>query len=122
MARVRFLTPNFVRIWFTCSFTVPGVTTRALAISWLEAPAANNCSTSSSRPLNGSGKGWATEVWAGIPCAGLGGLEVPFCVGETAIACSSVKGTPFSSTAPNARSEDRCASVKPFTPLISSRS
>jgi hypothetical protein len=63
---LRLLTPNFERIWLTCSLTVPGACTSAAAISWLEAPPANNCSTSSSRWLNGSGKGWATEVWAGI--------------------------------------------------------
>src|SRR5713226_4115836 len=82
MARVRFLTPNFERIWFTCSLTVPGVTTNAIAISWLEAPAANNLSTSNSRWLNGSSKGCATDVCAGLLWAGLGGWEVLSCVGE----------------------------------------
>jgi len=57
MARVRLLTPSFERIWLTCSLTVPGATTNTVAISWLEAPPANNCSTSSSRWLNGSSNG-----------------------------------------------------------------
>ena len=57
MARVRLLTPNFERIWLTCSFTVPGATTNAIAISRLEAPTATNCSTSSSRSLSGSSNG-----------------------------------------------------------------
>ena len=90
MARVRLCTPNFERIWLTWSFTVPGVTTRAVAISWLEAPAANNCSTSSSRSLNGSSKACATEVWPGLPCTGLLALDVISLVGEAAIACSAV--------------------------------
>ena len=119
---MRLLTPNLERIWLICSLTVPGASTSAAEISWLEAPPANNRSTSISRLLNGSGKGWATEVWAGIPCADPGGLEVLFCVGEAAIACSAVKGTSLSSIAPRARSEPSCASINPFTPLILSRS
>src|SRR6266705_1826134 len=91
MARVRLLTPNFERIWLTCSFTVPGATTNAVAISWLDAPPATNCSTSSSRWLNGSSNGCATDVWAGLPCAGLGGLDVLSGVGETAITSSAVR-------------------------------
>ncbi len=88
----------------------------------VRSPAANKWSTSSSRWLNGSGKGWAVEVWAGIPCAGLGGLNVLFCLGEAAIACSAVKGTHLSSIAPRARSDAFCASVRPRMPVILRRS
>src|SRR2546421_5469351 len=76
MARVRLFTPNLERIWLTCSFTVPGATTKAVAISWLEAPPANNCSTSSSRWLSGSSKSCSAEGWSAFPRTGFCSFDV----------------------------------------------